>query len=328
MRAFIITIFILAGTSACAQPTFFGDEPLAHTYSIVALDPVTGDLGVAVQSHWFSVGTVVAWGEAGVGVVATQSLANVSFGPRGLALLKAGLSPQQVLDTLLATDEGREYRQLSVLDKNGNVATHTGRNCIQPAGHLKGQGFSVQANLMSNDRIWGAMGKAFEDSKGPLAERMLAALLAAEAEGGDIRGKQSAALYVFRAKSTGNLWEEKLVDLRIDDHDEPLKELSRLLKVHRAYEHMNAGDLAMEKNDMTRAMEEYHAAQQLFPDNEEMQFWTAVTLLNNGDTEEAFPIFSRIFRKNENWRRLIPNLVKAGLITVSSDVVEKVNKLK
>jgi uncharacterized Ntn-hydrolase superfamily protein len=328
MRSVVVALFSLLSSLSGVSQSFFGSDPFAHTFSIVAIDPETGDLGVAVQSHWFSVGTVVAWGEAGVGVVATQSFVNVSFGVRALALLKKGLGPQQVVDSLLSTDEGREVRQLSVLDRFGNVATHTGKKCIQPAGHQIGKGYSVQANLMSNDRIWGSMAKAFENSKGPLAERLLSALLSAQDEGGDIRGKQSAALYVFRAKSTGNLWEEKLVDLRVDDHPEPLKELSRLLKVHRAYEHMNAGDLAVEKSDMKKAMEEYHSAQQLFPENEEMQFWTAVTLLNTGNTKDSFPIFSRVFRKNGNWRKLIPNLVDAGLITVSKEQIGEVQKLK
>jgi uncharacterized Ntn-hydrolase superfamily protein len=321
-------LFIFNAIVAFSQTSFYGKDPFAHTYSIVALDPETGDLGVAVQSHWFSVGAVVAWGEAGVGVVATQSFVNVSFGPRGLAMLKMGLTPQQVVDSLVATDEARDVRQLSVLDKNGNVATHTGKKCIQPAGHIVGKGYSVQANLMSNDQVWEAMSKSFETSHGPFAERLLDALLAAEKAGGDIRGKQSAALFVFRAKSTGNLWEEKLVDLRVDDHAQPLEELSRLLKVHRAYEQMNAGDLAVEKNDMPKAMAHYKSAQQLFPENEEMQFWTAVTLLNTGNNIDAFFIFSKVFRKNENWRKLIPRLVEAGLITAAAVDVEKIKTLK
>jgi uncharacterized Ntn-hydrolase superfamily protein len=323
-----IALLLCCSMTAVAQPTFFGDEPFAHTYSIVAIDPETGDMGVAVQSHWFSVGTAVAWGEAGVGVIATQSFVNISFGIRGLQLLKAGLTPQQVVDSLLVTDEARELRQLAVLDKHGNVATHTGKKCIQPAGHLQGKGYSAQANMMASDKVWGAMSKAFEQAKGPLAERLLSALFAAEEAGGDFRGKQSAALYVYRAKSTGNVWEEKLVDLRVDDHAEPLVELSRLLKVHRAYEHMNAGDLAIEKNDLAKALEEYNTAQKLFPENEEMQFWTAVSLLNTGNTTDAYPIFKKVFRKNENWRKSLPNLYDAGLINVSKDQLKELQNLK
>jgi uncharacterized Ntn-hydrolase superfamily protein len=323
-----IIFLLFCAVSVSAQPTFYGNEPFAHTYSIVAIDPETGDMGVAVQSHWFAVGTAVAWGEAGVGVVATQSFVNVSFGVRGLALLKAGLTPQQVVDSLLATDEARELRQLAVLDKSGRVATHTGKKCIQPAGHLQGQGYSAQANMMQNDKVWGAMAKAFENAKGPLAERLLTALFAAEETGGDFRGKQSAALYVYRARSTGNVWEEKKVDLRVDDHAEPLKELSRLLKVHRAYEHMNAGDLAVEKNDMKKALEEYGAAQNLFPENEEMQFWTALALLNNGNSAEAYPLLRAVFRKNNNWQKFLPNLFDAGLINIPKEKLKELQTLK
>ncbi|MGK9368560.1 DUF1028 domain-containing protein [Melioribacter sp. Ez-97] len=299
--------------------TFYNNNPFAHTYSIVAYDSTTGEIGVAVQSHWFSVGTVVCWGEAGVGVVATQSFVNVSFGPRGLELLKEGLTPKEAVDKLLSDDEGREYRQLAILDAKGNVAAFTGKNCIQPAGHIEGKGYSVQANLMSNDRIWGAMSKAFENAKGPLAERMIAALEAAENAGGDIRGKQSAALLVFSGKPTGKIWLDKLVDLRVDDHPEPIKELKRLLKVHRAYEHMNNGDLAVEKNDMETAMKEYSAAMEMFPDNLEMKYWTAVTLANNGRIDDALKLFKEVFDKDKNWKTLTPRLVPSGLLNVTEE---------
>ncbi len=319
----ILFIFIFSVINLYAQ-TFYSQNPLAHTYSIVAHDPVTGDVGVAVQSHWFSVGTAVTWGEAGVGVVATQSFVNVSFGVKALDLLKQGLTPRQVVDKLIEEDEGREFRQLAVLDTKGNVAAFTGKNCIQPAGHIVGKGYSVQANLMSNDKIWPAMSEAFEKSTGPLAERMLTALEAAENAGGDIRGKQSAALIVFRGKSTGKVWEDKLVDLRVDDNPEPLVELRRLLNVHRAYEHMNNGDLAVEKNDMQKAMNEYSAAMKMFPDNLEMKFWTAVTLANQKQLDKALPMFEEIFAKDKNWRELTPRLLPNGLLNVNGDVLKQI----
>lgn len=322
----IITIFLIIVllTFSITAQTFYSPNPFAHTYSIVAYDGERGEMGVAVQSHWFSVGTVVAWGEAGVGVIATQSFVNVSFGPRGLDLLKKGKLPQDVVNELIENDEGREFRQLAVLDVKGNVAAYTGKNCIQPAGHLTGNGFSVQANLMLNDKVWPAMAEAFEKSNGPIAERMMTALEAAENTGGDIRGKQSAALIVFKVKPTGNVWEDKLVDLRVDDNSEPLIELRRLLKVHRAYEHMNNGDLAVEKNDMAKAMLEYSAAMKMFPDNLEMQYWTAVALANNNRLDEAIPIFKNIFLKNENWKILTPRLVKPGLLNVSDNDLKKI----
>jgi len=319
----ILLIIVLLKYSTNAQ-TFYSPNPFAHTYSIVAYDEERGEMGVAVQSHWFSVGTVVAWGEAGVGVIATQSFVNVSFGPRGLELLKKAKLPQDVVNELIETDDGKEFRQLAVLDVKGNVATYTGNNCIQPAGHKMGKSYSVQANLMLNDKVWPAMAEAFEKSTGPLAERMMTALEAAENAGGDIRGKQSAALVVFRVKPTGNVWEDKLVDLRVDDHSEPLQELRRLLNVHRAYEHMNNGDLAVEKNDLLKAMHEYSAAMKMFPDNLEMQYWTAVALANNNRLEEALPIFKNIFSKNENWKILTPRLVKPGLLNVSNDYLNKI----
>ena len=303
--------------------TYKLDSPFAHTYSIVAFDSETGDMGVAVQSHWFSVGTIVSWGEAGVGVIATQSFVNVSFGSRGLDLLKQGKSPQEVVDELIKSDEGREFRQLAVLDTKGNAASFTGKNCIQPAGNIVGDGFSVQANLMSNDKVWPAMAEAFKNSTGPLAERMLIALEAAENAGGDIRGRQSAALLVVRGKSTGKVWEDKLVDLRIDDSPEPLVELSRLLKVHRAYEHMNNGDLAVEKNDMQKAMLEYSAAMKMFPENLEMKYWTAITLANNGKFDEALLMLKDIFSKDKNWKELTPRLIPSSLLNVSEEKLKK-----
>lgn len=300
------------------------DSPFTYTYSIVAYDPVTGDMGVAVQSHWFSVGTVVSWGEAGVGVVATQSFANVSFGPRALELLKQGKTPQEVIDELISTDEGRDFRQLAVLDAKGNAASFTGKKCIQPAGNIVGEGFSVQANLMANDKVWPAMAEAFKNSTGPLAERMLIALEAAENAGGDIRGRQSAALLVVRGKSTGKVWEDRLVDLRVDDNPEPLVELRRLLKVHRAYEHMNNGDLAVEKNDMETAMKEYSTAMEMFPENLEMKYWTAITLANNGKFDEALPMLKDVFSQNKNWKELTPRLIPNGLLNVNEAQLRKI----
>lgn len=304
---------------------FFGNEPLASTYSIVAYDSLTGEMGVAVQSHWFSVGPLVVWGEAGVGVVATQSFVDPGYGPKGLELLKNGLSPQEALDSLLGLDEGKAVRQVAILNNKGNAAAHTGEKCIQAAGHLVGTNYSVQANLMENDKVWRAMSIAFEKSHHlPLAERMVVALEAAEGVGGDIRGKQSAALLVVSAKPTGKPWVDRLVDLRIEDHKTPVNELKRLLKVHRAYEHMNRGDHAVEKGDIEKAMKEYNAASKMFPDNEEMKFWTAVTLANVGKLKDALPLFKEVFSKNENWRVLTSRLIDNQLLTVSQKDLETI----
>jgi len=313
MNKIVFCIYFLLFAVINGQ-SFYSNEPLAHTYSIVARDTVTGEMGVAVQSHWYSVGTIVSWGEAGIGVIATQSFVNPSFGPRGLALLKQGLNAQQVLNLLIETDEGKDVRQLAVLDSKGNVAAHTGINCIQDAGHIVGNNYSVQANLMLNDKIWNAMSIDFENSKGALEDRLMLALEAAERVGGDIRGKQSAAILVVKSKSTDQTWLDRKVDIRIDDHPEPLKELRRILKVHKAYDHMNKGDVAIEHNDMDLAMKEYSAAEKLFPDNEEMQYWRAVTLTNIGKIDEALPIFKSVFQKNNNWATLTPRLLKSKLL--------------
>lgn len=312
-----IILVVMMLSSVSFPQLYYNHDPFAHTFSIVARDPATGEMGVAVQSHWFSVGTIVTWAEAGVGAIATQSFVNVSFGPRGLEMLKKGMTAQQVADSLLATDEGREFRQLGIIDSKGNVASFTGKKCIQPAGNIVGDNFSCQANLMINDKVWPAMAEAFKSAEGPLAERMMAALEAGQKAGGDIRGKQSAAMLIVRGKSTGKVWEDRLIDIRVDDSPEPIKELKRILKVHRAYDHMNAGDLAVEKNDMPLALKEYSAAEEMFPDNAEMKYWHAVALANNGRVEESLPIFAEVFKMDENWRDLTPRLVAPGLLTVS-----------
>ena len=303
-------------------------EPLAHTFSIVARDSATGEMGVAVQSHWFSVGTSVSWAEAGVGAVATQSFTNKSFGVRGLNLLRNGLTAQQALDSLLATDEGRDVRQVAIVDVRGNVATHTGKSCIDYAGHIQGNGFSVQSNMMLTNKVPQVMADAFDKSKGKdLAERLLIALKAAQAAGGDIRGKQSAAIVIVRGKSIGQPWNERLVDLRVDDHQTPIKELERLYTVQVAYEHMNNGDLAVEKADMKKAMEEYNAAMKMFPQNLEMQYWTAITLANNKQIVQAISLFKKVFAADANWKELTRRLPKVKLLTVSNEELNKILNL-
>lgn len=292
------------------------DRPM-HTYSIVARDPETGEMGVAVQSHWFSVGALCPWAEAGVGAIATQSFVNASFGPRGLDLLRAGKGAPEVVQTLIEADEGREVRQLAIVDAQGSMAAHTGSGCIPEAGHLVGAGYSAQANLMLNADVWPAMAAAYEASQGPLAERLVAALQGAQSAGGDIRGKQSAALIVVRARSTGNSWEDRLVDLRVEDHEAPVAEMVRLLRVHRAYEYMNHGDLALEAGDVKGALEAYRTAQGMFPDNLEMRYWHALSLANLGRVEEALPMLAAVFARDPNWRTLTGRLPAVGLLEVS-----------
>lgn len=297
-----------------------------HTFSIVARDPETGELGVAVQSHWFSVGSTVPWAEAGVGAVATQSFVDPSYGKLGLDLMRMGKSAPDALKSLLAGDEGRDVRQVAMIDAKGNVDAWTGKNDIQAAGHIVGRNYSVQANLMSNDKVWPAMSRAFETTKGDLAERMLAALDAAQGVGGDIRGRQSAALIVVSGKPTGKPWSDRVFDLRVDDSPEPLKELRRLVTLQRAYNHMNAGDLAVEKKDNEGALREYGAAEKLVPESAEMIYWHAIALVNMGRVEDALPLFRRVFAMDKNWATLTPRLPKSGLLPDDAKLLERILK--
>jgi uncharacterized Ntn-hydrolase superfamily protein len=327
-------------------PALFAQLRPVNTFSIVARDPATGQIGVAVQSHWFAVGQIVPWAEAGVGAVATQSFVDPTYGKLGLDLLRAGKSAPDALRALLTGDGACEVRQVAMIDPSGAVATFTGARDIVAAGGIAGQStstttvscgsaggtltvgkdFAVQANLMDNDKVWPAMAKAFTESKGDLAERMLAALDAAQSVGGDIRGKQSAALVVVNAKATGRPWQDRLYDVRVDDAPDPLAELRRLVAVHRAYNHMNAGDLAVEHKDNEGALREYGAAEELaaktpgIPQSRlaEMTYWHAVALVNMNRVDESLPLFARAFSLQPSWRELTPRLVKAGLLPEAS----------
>ena len=300
-------------------------RPVA-TYSIVARDPKTGELGVAVQSHWFSVGPIVPWAEAGVGAVATQSLVDPAYGPLGLELMTAGRSGPAALASLLAGDEGRDVRQVAMIDATGRVAAHTGARCIADAGHIVDEAnqFSVQANLMADDDVWPAMAQAYRNTDGDLADRLLASLEAAQRVGGDIRGKQSAAIIVVAAESTGRPWVDRRFDLRIEDHPHPVAELKRLVQLQRAYLHMNAGDLAMEHDDFEAASREYGAAQHLAPHIVEIPFWHAVTLVNSGKVEQALPIFAQVFEREPIWAELVPRLVPSGLLPDDDALIESI----
>ncbi|HEY2963460.1 MAG TPA: DUF1028 domain-containing protein [Pyrinomonadaceae bacterium] len=329
MRIFVIALLLVSIPSALSHAQRATQNPAiptrpVHTFSIVARDPATGELGVAVQSHWFSVGSIVPWAEAGVGAVATQSFVDPSYGKNGLDLMRSGKSAPDTLKELLAKDEGREVRQVAMIDAQGRVDAWTGKNDIHAAGHIVGNNFSVQANLMLNDKVWPAMARAFENTSGDLAERMLAALDAAQAVGGDIRGRQSAALIVVTGKPTGQAWKDRTFDLRVDDSPEPLKELRRLVRLQRAYNHMNAGDLAVEKKDNEGALREYGAAEKLVPDNAEMIYWHAVALVNMGRVEESLPLFRKVFAMDRNWITLTPRLPKSGLLPDDPKLIERI----
>ena len=295
-----------------------------HTYSIVAMDRKTNQIGVAVQSHWFAVGALCPWIESGVGVITTQSMVEVSYGPKGLALLRGGKPAQQALNELLEADDGKELRQVAVVDAQGNVAAHTGKRCIAEAGHQIGDSFSAQANMMLNNTVWSAMASAFENSQGNLANRLLSALQAAQEAGGDIRGKQSASLLVSENVKDDTPWKNIFSDLRVDDHPDPILELKRLLDIQYAYDLMNEGDDLLSKNKNEAAKIKYQQAAKLAPDIEELPFWHAVTLADTGKVNEALPIFERVFNINKNWALLVQRLPASGLLTKEPQVMRKI----
>lgn len=315
----LMAFAVLAG--ADAQPVAF--RPV-HTYSIVARDSTTGEMGVAVQSNWFSVGSVVSWAEAGVGAVATQSFVEVSYGPLGLQLMKAGKTAPQALTALLRIDPHPEVRQVAMVDVHGNVAVHTGEKCIIEAGHVKGKQFSCQANLMEKNTVWGAMARAYETADGDLVDRLMAALEAAQEEGGDIRGKQSAAILVVPGESHGAPWREKVIDLRVEDSKQPLKELKRLIKVHRAYQHMNKGDNYFAAGKVDMALREYGAARKLYPQNLEITYWEAVTMAGAGRVEESLPLFKEVFSKNRKWMELTRRLPHSDLLPNDPELLKMI----
>jgi uncharacterized Ntn-hydrolase superfamily protein len=305
-------------------------EPLVHTYSIVARDAKTGELGVAVQSHWFSVGSIVTWAEAGVGAIATQSFVDPGYGPRALDLLRRGAAAPDVLAQLVAADPQRDVRQVAIVDVQGHVAAHTGAKAIAAAGHHVGNQYSVQANLMANAKVWPAMSAAFEKATGDLADRMLAALDAAEAVGGDIRGRQSAALLVVKADGSARPWAgaDRLFDLRVDDHPQPLDELRRLVRLQRAYNRANRGDELMSEQKVDEALKEYAAAAAIAPEIVELPFWHAVTLASIGREAEAAPIFRAVFAKEPAWADLVPRLPAAALLPDDKALIGRIVKLK
>jgi uncharacterized Ntn-hydrolase superfamily protein len=288
------------------------------TYSIVARDAETGQLGVAVQSHWFSVGSVVTWGEAGVGVVATQAFAEPSYGPLGLALMRGGKPAAQALDALLKVDPQSDRRQVAMVDVGGTVAVHTGERCIAEAGQLTGEAYSCQANMMLRSTVPQAMAKAFEAADGDFTDRLLAALDAAEAEGGDIRGRQSAAILVVKGLSTGNPHSDRVVELRVEDHPEPLIELRRLIGIKRAYDRMNEGDAHLAAGELESAKRCYETAQAAATDNVEFSFWLGVMLANSGHVEEAREYFRRTHGAHGEWAELLRRLPAAGLLKEES----------
>jgi uncharacterized Ntn-hydrolase superfamily protein len=283
------------------------------TYSIVALDAATGELGVAVQSHWFSVGPLCAWARAGIGAVATQSVVEPAYGPNALDRLADGTDAEAALEDLLAADPLAHVRQVAVIDVDGRIAAHTGAGCIAHAGHAAGEHHSAQANMMARDTVPQAMSDAFAAATGPLHERLLAALLAAEEQGGDIRGRQSAAMVVVPPE--GEPW-RRTIDLRVEDHGAPLDELRRLLTLQRAYDLAGAADELLAAGRADEAGFLYRQAADLAPGSDELLFWSGLALAQGGDLAAGVAAVRRAAEENPNWlvllERLSPEFAPAG----------------
>jgi uncharacterized Ntn-hydrolase superfamily protein len=275
------------------------------TYSIVARDAATGQLGVAVQSHWFAVGPIVPWARAGIGAVATQANAEVTYGPRGLDLLQGGATAPEALAQLLSEDPGAAGRQVAIVDAAGRAAAHTGTSAIPFAGHVTGDGVSCQANIMASERVWPAMLDAFEASGGAMAERLTVALEAAERAGGDIRGRQSAAILVVPAQGD---WWERVTSLHVEDHPEPLEELRRLLALHDAYALAGQADELVNEGRHDEAAALYERAASLAPGNHELQFWAGLGAAQGGDVDRGVAAVRAAIALQPGWRALLERL--------------------
>lgn len=277
----------------------------AGTYSIVAHDRDSGEVGVAVQSHWFSVGAVVPWTHAGVGAVAAQSVPDAAAAVRLLDRLAAGEAPAAALAAELAADPQAAFRQTAVVAADGRTAAHTGESCIAFAGQAGGPGFSCQANIMASERVWPAMAQAFPAARGTLARRMLAALDAAEAAGGDVRGRQSCAIAV--APAAGEPW-RRTVDLRVEDHPEPLAEMRRLLGLQEAYALAAQGDDLVSEGRLEQAGEAFRRAAGLAPDSHELLFWAGLAAHAAGRQDQGLAQVRRAIELQPGWAELLGRL--------------------
>ena len=293
------------------------------TYSIVARDPGSGQMGVAVQSRYLAVGTVVPWAEPGVGVVATQSFLEMSYGPLGLARMREGAQAGEALAALVDADQDQALRQVAMLDSRGNVAVHTGTRCVREAGSAAAEGVSAQGNMMERDTVWRAMVDAYRASPGDLADRLMAALRAAEAEGGDVRGRQSAALVVVGGSPHDEPW-ERVVDLRVDDHRDPLGELDRLLRLRRAFDAMDRSTDHAKAFRLQEALAEADRAAAQAPEDLQIAFWRVLSLAGNARLDEARDEMDRIRRAEPRWADFLRRVAEAGLFPKDQSVLDAI----
>ena len=311
------------GPSAREPGSRPGGLPVA-TYSVVARDAQTGHLGVAVQSHYFSVGSVSPHAEAGVGAVTIQSFAKPSYGTEGLRLIREGASAHEALATLRGRDEHADYRQSAMVDTQGRVAVYTGERCIPEAGHHAGDGYACLGNMLLEPGISKRMGTAFESEQGELVDRLIASLDAAQSAGGDLRGRRSAAVIVVNAESSGDPAVDVLFNLRVEDHDQPLQELNRLVTLKKAFHHNSRGDHHLRNGDVDAALREFSMAVSMAPAHEELVFWQAVAMAVAGFRKEAEPLFRELFDASSNWRLLAERVAKSRYLPEGSHALDAV----
>jgi uncharacterized Ntn-hydrolase superfamily protein len=306
-----------------ALPLQIGDRPVA-TNSIVACDLETGQLGVAVQSHYFAVGSISPHAEVGVGAVVIQSFAKSRYATEGLRLIREGASAQVALATLRISDANAEYRQSAMVDTQGTVAAYTGERCIPEAGHHLGNGYACLGNMLTQPGIWNAMGEAFEAAPGDFVDRLIVSLEAAQSAGGDLRGRRSAAVIVVNAEPTGDQAIDMRFNLRVEDHDQPLQELERLVTLKKAFHHNSRGDHYLRNGDLAPALREFALAVSLAPAHEELAFWQAVAMAVAGYRNEAEPLFRELFDTSENWRLLATRVAESKYLPHRSQTLDAI----
>ncbi|MCS7124717.1 MAG: DUF1028 domain-containing protein [Candidatus Bathyarchaeota archaeon] len=299
-----------------SQDLWLKTARLVPTYSIVAYDFETGELGVAVQSRYFSVGSVVPWAEAGVGAIATQSFVNLSYGPKGLELLKKGLTAKEVVEKLVGEDGGRDYRQLGIVDASGNAASYTGSKCLEWAGGKTGRGYAVQGNILVGENVTKAMAEAYESARGSLAERLMVALDAGENAGGDARGRQSAALLVVKKNAGRGGYGDRFIDLRVEDHHDPVNELKRLLRLHRVYYLIDEAEAKFTRGALEEAIIDVNEALKLKPDCDDAYLDLGLIYLRAQKFEEALRAFKKAVEINQKIASVIRQIPKLGIVEV------------
>ena len=297
-----VTMLALTGLAALA-----GEKPVASTFSIVARDAATGELGVAVASRYFAVGAVVPWAKAGVGAVATQSFVNPAFGPRGLDLLARGMNPEQALKALLANDDNPDGRQVGIVGANGDSVTYSGPKCNPWAGGRRGPNYAIQGNILTGEAVVDAMEKSFLETKGTLAMRMYAALLAGDSKGGDSRGRQSAALIVVKEGAGAGGYDDRAIDIRVDDNPDPFRELGRLLTLAETNYLWNTGWTAFTKKNYAAALDAQERAALVAPENAELLYDLAVIRLANGRRAESLAALTKALKLNAKLKQQAAN---------------------